>query len=220
MRILLAAGCAFALATACSPGSGEAPAAQPSAGTSAPAGMPAPAPVQGKVEAVDPATMLIPPAVAADEDLMNGIRAGKSATLRTDVCAGPAAETTAALMAIVCKADYTVFWDAATLRWGAVGPNKPLIDQGAEQTVSAFMNPGPSPADQRIVVIWGLGFLIDAQNQALLADGRVIGHLVHTPALSTQLRKSQSSETGSSSAAPGPAPAGTAKPATPPGSGH
>lgn len=214
MRVWVAIGCAIAFGAACSQRSGDTPASE--------SPVAAPAHAEGRFEAVDLAAMSVPSPVPHGQDLMAGIRAGQSATLRTDACAEPRAATEAALMSIVCDGEYTVFWDVATSRWGAIGPNKTLIEQAAQQTVSAFMNPGPTPADQRIIVIWGMGLLIDAQNQASLADGKIVGHLVHTPSAEAQntTPASGSPQVGTTGSPPAgsalaPAPDEAPKPAVP-----
>jgi hypothetical protein len=80
-------------------------------------------------------------------------------------------------LSVECGGTYKVFYDAATLRWGGIGPNKTLIDSKAKVTESAFMNPGPAPT-QRSIVLWGLTFDVSDSYEAKLHDGPVVGHLV------------------------------------------
>ena len=118
----------------------------------------------------------IPPPVAVGGDLMAGLNDGGSATLRLDACP-PNFNAAERLGTIMCGRDYTIFYEAATSRWVAIGPNAALVEQHAADPIAGAKSPGPPPA-QRAIVVWQLPFVIDAQNQAALSDGTVVGHLV------------------------------------------
>jgi hypothetical protein len=80
------------------------------------------------------------------------------------------------LAAIMCGGNYTVFYEASTKRWAALGPNSGLPATG--DNISAAKNPGPAPVE-KVIVIWGLSLIVDEKSQVLLGDGTAVGHLVH-----------------------------------------
>lgn len=176
MRIIIAATAMVALA-ACD--NKELPRDTPAPISEAPT-MPAetaPASAQGVAESVDPMTLAIPPAVAAGEDLLMGIANGGSATLRIDCPSGP--DAAQYLGTLICGGDYVVYYEPSTLRWVAMGPDRGLTNIEGKDPRAAAKNPGPPPAE-RTVVVWGAPFKIDAQNQAALGSGLVVGKLIAT----------------------------------------
>lgn len=176
MRFFLAAATALAL-VACDNKvlsiEPPAPAAE-AAPTELPDGASSPR-TQGVAEGIDPNTLAIPPAVAAGEDLLMGIANGGSATLRLDCPSG--ADAAQYLGTLMCGGDYIVFYETSTSRWVAMGPDRGLTDGGAADPKAAAKNPGPPPAE-RTVVVWGAPFKIDAENQAALGSGLVVGKLI------------------------------------------
>jgi hypothetical protein len=180
MRGVFAVSIAAIVLSAC--GKSEAPAAPavaaaptaavPVAAAAAPTG-----PQQGAAESVAPDKVTIPAPVAAGQDVFAGLGSGGSATLRLDSCP-PGFDAHAHLGSIMCGKDYKVFYEPATLRWVAIGPNADLKD-GA---VTGGKNPGPVPSEH-IVVVWGLSFSVDPKTyKAAIGDGTVVGQLVHTAA--------------------------------------
>lgn len=175
MRSLVAVSAALLLATACGESGTPKPAETTTATTptleTTPSG-----PVQGAAESLAPEAVKVPAAIGAGIDLFEGLAAGGSAIIKTDAC--PAAyDNSGKLGSISCNAQYTVFYEAPTMRWVAIGP-----DRGLNGATSAAKNPGPVPSEH-VVVIWGLSLAVKPDTfEALHGDGTIIGHLVHSAA--------------------------------------
>jgi hypothetical protein len=175
MRSVLAVSIAALVLSAC--GKPTLPAA-----TEAPAAVSTPAtveaakgPQQGIAESLAAEAVTIPPAVSADKDVFAGLADGESAMLRLNACPS-GFDAHAHLGSVMCGGDYQVFYEPATLRWVAVGPNADLKGNG----LTGGKNPGPVPAEH-IVVIWGLSLSVDPKtHKATIGDGTVVGELVHT----------------------------------------
>lgn len=129
-------------------------------------------PVQGAAESMAPETLEIPDQISKEEGLVAGFMAGRRAILRTDAC--PAGyDDVAKLGSIMCGKDYGVFYEASTMRWAAIGP-----DRGLDGATAAAKNPGPSPTEN-IVVLWGLSLIANPETlEASHGDGNVIGHFI------------------------------------------
>ena len=171
MRIIVAAAAMAAALAGCGPKPSE-PATETPAAT-APA---APA------EEVAPAALTVPAPVAPGQDLLAGLAAGGSATVKTDLCPRSTPYDPAGKFGtIVCGESYVVFYEAGTGRWVAKGPNAALLAAKAPDPTSAAKNPGPAP-DKRQVVIWGMNLMVmNPGNRLTLGDGTPVGHLVHSP---------------------------------------
>ena len=173
MRNFVMASVALCALAACGESGAPDPAEPKTPVVAAPADAAA-APAQGAAESFALEAVAVPAPISHDEDLVAGFGAGGSATLKTDAC--PAGyDDVAKLGSIMCGKDYTVFYEASTMRWGAIGPDRSL--NGA---ITAAKNPGPIPTEN-VVVVWGLSLIVKPDTFEIAhGDGTVIGHLVHS----------------------------------------
>ena len=175
MRNFVMTSVALCALAACDESKTPAPAEPTTIVVAAPAEIPtAVGPVQGVAESLAPGAVMIPKPISQNEGLIAGFDAGGSAILKTDACP-TGYDDVSKLGSIMCGKDYTVFYEASTMRWGAIGPDRSL--NGA---MTAAMNPGPAPTEN-VVVVWGLSLIVKPDTfEVAHGDGTVIGHLVHS----------------------------------------
>lgn len=122
------------------------------------------------------AEVVVPDPVPEGQDIMEGLAEGASAQLH--LTCDPGSDTDSGLGTIMCGESYTVFYEAETSRWAAIGPNRVLAENGSEDPRAGAKNPGPPPSENAIVV-WGRLFMIGPDGTATLESGETVGQLAH-----------------------------------------
>lgn len=121
----------------------------------------------------------IPAAIEKEVSLVEGLSAGKSATLKLDKCpTDPAFKSKDALGSLMCSQEYRVFWSTTTGQWTVVGPNEALpIATGHDLTAASYSGLPPRLGQ---IMVWGVAMKLQPDSALSLEDGQVVGTLEHT----------------------------------------